>query len=124
MSGTLATRVLCGQYDSYSRFYAVCTQSMTGYCGWYLGLQWIIMPGTLAMTEYHAWYISYDGGLLAVLFAQMDYVAGTKGHGGLQGWYSFYGQYKCEQGATALTKQSHVWSGIKFGLDFYIMGQN
>ena len=43
----------------------------------------------------------YDSGLL---FAQMDYMASTKGHGGLQGRYSFYSQYKCGQGAMASSK--------------------
>jgi len=31
----------------------------------------------------------------------MDYAVGTKGHEGLQGCYSFYSQYKSEQGAMA-----------------------
>jgi len=45
------------------------TLAMSGLLGWYS-----------ANDSKCGWYSTYDGGLLAVLFAQLDYMASTKSH--------------------------------------------
>jgi len=93
LDGTWATMDYCCQYLAYD-----------GLLWLVLGLRWIIVAGTWPTMDYYSWYLGYNSGLL---FARMDYMAGTKGHhGGLQGQYSFYGGINVNKGLQLVTQQS------------------